>query len=41
MALATFSFFGCHWGLAASPVARRGVDGPPQLWHTCAKPSAS
>lgn len=40
-ALAAFAFFGCHWGQAAGPTARPGVDGPPQLRRTCARPSAS
>lgn len=37
---AAFAFFGCHQGLAAGPVARHSVDGPPQLRRTCAQPSA-
>lgn len=37
---ATFAFFGCHQRLAAGPAARHGVDGPPQLRCTCARPSA-
>ena len=40
VALATFAFFGCHWGLATGPAARHGVDRPAQLQRTCARPSA-
>lgn len=40
MALATFAFFGCHWGLATGPAARHGVDRPAQLQRMCARPSA-